>query len=138
MKTDHIETLQKNGLKATNARIEILEYLQKKTKPVDVADIVDFLKTKKIAADQATIYRVLNKFVENKILHRVEFHEGKYRYEMASLPHHHHAICVKCGVVSDIADCDTTGIEKLLKKKLSFEVQSHNLEFFGLCSQCQK
>ena len=138
MKIDHIETLKKSGLKATNARLAILEYFQKKTMPVDVAEIEQILQTQKVNADQATVYRILNKFVESGILHRVEFHEGKFRYEMASLPHHHHAICIQCGSVQDIADCDTSGIEKLLKKKMSFDVKTHNLEFFGLCSKCQK
>lgn len=131
------DIIRSNNLKATPARVTILMLLQKSKTPLDVAEVADYVKKHNIETNQSTIYRILNAFVENGLAKQVEFQEGKSRYELASLPHHHHAVCIKCGSVQDIEHCEIEPIEKNLKKTSSFLVQNHNLEFFGLCSRCQ-
>jgi Fur family ferric uptake transcriptional regulator len=134
---DIADQLKNADLKVTQARIGVLELLHSTSTPSDVQDILDYLRKQDISADQATVYRILKVFVENDLVRQVEFNEGKVRYELASLPHHHHVVCVKCGSVRDIEECDVDEIAAKASKKLSFKIQSHNLEFFGLCRNCQ-
>lgn len=129
--------LEKHHIKNTPGRIAILEILQKAKKPVDIQFIIEELDKKQASIDRATVFRIINVFTEQGIVHKLEFSEGKARYELTSLPHHHHVICVNCGIVKDIEDCDVDDLEKKISKNLEFEIQTHRLEFFGLCKKCK-
>ncbi len=130
--------LKKTKLKVTVGRVQILKILKEAKYPIDVAHINAGLKISKVEIDQVTVYRILDKFIENKLIEKTEFQEGKYRYELISTSHHHHhAVCVKCGRVNDINQCKMGSIKNTLIKNQRFEVQSHRLDFFGLCEKCQ-
>ncbi|QQR64120.1 transcriptional repressor [Candidatus Roizmanbacteria bacterium] len=134
----HGDILKKHNLKQTQARSAILTIIFQSKKPVDVVTISQFLKKIGIVTDQATVYRTLQTFVESGILKRVEFHEGKFRYELSSLPHHHHLVCTDCGKIEDIENCGMEEVEKILQKKTSFKIAEHHAEFFGFCKNCKR
>ena len=66
-----------------------------------------------------------------------EFDEGKARYELTSLPHHHHAICTKCRKVEDIKECNIREVKKNAENNLSFKIEFHRIELFGKCHECR-
>ena len=125
--------LKEKGLKATTARIAVLDLLDKENNPTDVVTIADKLNTQ---TDQATIYRILDVLTQKEIINKLEFGEGKYRYEINSHDHHH-LICNNCGRIEDIEDKYMEKFEKEIKDKKGFLVKSHSLEFFGVCKPCQ-
>lgn len=129
--------MQDTGLKKTPARMAILDVFHKTTKPLDAETIVELLEKADAKTDRVTVYRTLNTLTEFNVLKKVEFGEGKFRYELASLPHHHHLICTNCGKVEDIAECGMEEVEAKLQKRTSFVIKQHNAEFFGLCADCQ-
>lgn len=131
----HKSSLQTSGLKGTKPRLAVLHILEEENRPVDVTDITSSLEKHNIAADQATVYRILDTFVQKGLVHKLEFHEGKFRYEKAGMDHHH-LICEQCGRIEDISDCNIPGLEKEIKKKKGFVVKRHSLEFFGVCKNC--
>lgn len=126
--------LKNSGLKITQSRMAVLDLLEKQRKPMDVFSIVEDLSKK---ADQATIYRVLEVFTKKGIINRLDFGEGKYRYELQE-SHHHHMVCTNCGAIKDVPGDFLGRFEKEIRNKEGFLVKSHSLEFFGLCLQCQK
>lgn len=128
--------LQDSGLKGTKPRLAVLHVLEEQHRPLDVAEILHGLEEHHIAADQATVYRILDTFTQKGLIERLEFHEGKFRYERAG-EDHHHLICESCGKVEDMSDCNIGELEKDVKKKKGFQVKRHALEFYGLCQQCQ-
>lgn len=125
------------GLKNTKAREGIIELIKSSISPVDATTTMRILRTKGINADQATIYRALNLFVEKGLLKEIYFNDGIVRYELAEKPEHHHAVCIKCSKVEDITDCSVDKLEKQIEKKKGFTVLSHSLEFFGYCRNCK-
>lgn len=129
-------SLQEAGLKQTKARIAVLEILEKESKPLDVSDLLIQLEGKELAIDTVTVYRILDVFVEKNLVKRLQFQEGKYRYEVSGKDHHH-LICTSCGDISDISDCGLDEWEKEIFKKKGFFVKQHSLEFFGICKQCK-
>lgn len=131
-----IKVLQENNLKNTHARQVVLDlFLQTRT-PIAADQIFSYLSQKKCDIDRATVYRILDTFVEKGIISRIEFQEGKFRYEIAGNDHHH-LICEKCSSISDISDCGISEWEKEIRSKKGFLVKRHSLEFFGVCSSCQ-
>ena len=130
---DKYKILQSNGLKITTARIAVLDALEKKDNPSDVLSLVEDLNTK---VDQATIYRILDLFTDKGVVKRIDFGEGKYRYELQE-KHHHHLVCTSCGLVEDIEIENLESVEEQVRIKKGFLVKSHSLEFFGICKNCQ-
>jgi len=127
------------GLKKTRGRIEILNYLKRISTPVDASEIESYLlETKSTPINTATIYRILSILYKKGLVTRFELQEGKFRYELASKPDHHHLICKNCGSIEDISDCNIKALEKDIEKKKKFVVQSHSLEFFGVCPDCSR
>ena len=130
---DTKELLKRTGLKATAARIQLLNVLADSGKPLSAKDI-----HKRISGDLATLYRTFNSFVEKGIVQQVDFKQGYALYELShENHHHHHLVCVSCGKVEDIYDCEVPTLSKKDLKGYGFEsIDEHVLEFFGLCSAC--
>lgn len=125
--------LQAVELKATPARLKVLDILEHSEIPLDVATIRRFIK-----ADKVTVFRILNSLTDKGILRPIQFNEGKLRYEYAAKPKHHHFICERCGKIIDIEGCVLDSLQKEIEKKKRVLVKRHSLEFFGLCADCQK
>jgi len=132
------DELRDVDLKATPARIAVLKLLEKSETPLDVASIIDYLQKHEIDIDPATAFRIVNMFTEKGIITPIQFNEGKLRYELSSKAAHHHLVCEQCGKIEDISDCNIESLEKEIQKKKGFLVKRHSLEFFGLCSNCQR
>ncbi|MBI5044864.1 MAG: transcriptional repressor [Candidatus Levybacteria bacterium] len=130
------QQLHQTQLKKTPARMAVLSYLHNATIPMDADSIFDHLKLEHEAADRATVYRILEAFSQKGLVKRLEFGEGKYRYELSG-DDHHHLICESCGAIEDISDCNIAYLEKDIKNKKKFLVKRHSLEFYGQCRDCR-
>jgi len=129
------EILLNKQIRPTSTRIQILNVLQKASKPIDVSSITDKLFENKIQIDTVTIYRNLELFLKSDIIKQIDFRDGRYRYEIQH-EHHHHLICNKCRNVIPIYDKCLAITDEQVFEKYGFSMQEHHLEFFGVCSQC--
>lgn len=110
--------------------MNVLELLNKATIPLDAATLIN-----KLGVNKTTVYRQLEKYLKTGEISEVEFGDGKKRYESTSLKHHHHLVCKNCGILEDINLDEQVLVDQVLRKS-KFRIQSHNLEFFGLCVNC--
>jgi len=134
---DNNQKLLKNsGLRITPTRRAVLSVLNSSKQPLDIATIYNELSKHHVDADQATIYRIIESFIDKGIITRIQFQEKKFFYE-AIRSEHHHAVCSECGVIEDISNCRISEVEQEIEKTKGFIVKSHSLEFFGLCKNCQ-
>lgn len=132
MQHDCTQELKQASLQATPARIATMQLFESHDTPVDAQHLIEHLS----GTDRVTVFRILNAFVEKGLIRKLEFGEGKARYEL-NTGEHHHLICQQCGNVEDISDCNIASLEKDIQKKKGFLVKNHSLEFFGLCRDCQ-
>ena len=124
------------NIKKTPARSSILDFLNISSFPVDVKQIIDYLHSKKLNTNKVTVYRILDVLYKNGIIERVEFGEGKFRYEVKGKNHHHHLICTKCGKIEDVKGEYMDNLQEEIYKNKGFKVTYHSLEFFGVCKAC--
>src|SRR5919109_1147430 len=85
---------------------------------------------------RATVYRTLGLLERYGMLTRVHV-EGCHGYTVCDEGHHHHLLCSGCNAVLPV---DATGVEAeilRLAEQLKFRVDTHTLEFAGLCEACQ-
>lgn len=130
------EQIRQKGLRVTPARVTVLKVLEDSEKPLDIFTIYNEVVKRRVDADQATIYRIIENFVENDLAKRLQLQEKKFYYE-AKRAEHHHAVCRNCSEVIDISRCAVKRTEKKIEERFGFKVESHSLEFFGICSNCQ-
>lgn len=121
------------NLKKTEGRLAVLSTLEEKRRPLSASEILEIVGER---VDQATIYRILDVFNKNGIVRKLEFQEGKFRYELNN-EDHHHLVCENCGRIQDIKDNIMHKWENEIRKTKGFIVKKHNLEFFGVCKKCQ-
>ena len=137
-----LNVLKKTGIKKTAARTAILTLLKELKKPLSVSEIIKKLNQININVDRATIFRNINLLTKKELINKVEFNEGKFRYESSSLPHHHHLICTSCekikDIKSDLLHEEIEGITKLVSSLYGFVIEDHKVEFFGKCKSCRK
>jgi len=124
-------------LRLTPSRQAILTYIKQTEKPVSIEEIKLYLQKNHYIFDDVTIYRTIHSFVQKDIVKQIDFHEGKFRYEIANLPHHHHIVCTGCGSIQDIEHCLKETAEQSIEKNTGYVISSHSLEFFGLCRKCK-
>lgn len=121
----------------TPARRAITEYLSLTDSPVDVEQIINYLRSKSLNTNKVTVYRIIEFFYKEGIVNRLDLQEGKFRYEIKKSDHHH-LICENCGKIEAVSDTVIPEMEKEIQQKQHFLVKRHSLEFFGICSNCQK
>lgn len=131
------QTLKQLKLKVTPKRLAVLEILHKSQNPVDIEDLKKELLRRKINADTVTIYRIIEIYLKNNLVKKYDFHEGKFRFELATRPHHHHIICKSCGDVSDIETHEMEPVFTKVAQKTDYKILDHTLEFFGFCANCK-
>lgn len=124
-------------LKSTPARAAITDFLRSSLSPVDVEEIIKFLRSKKLKTNKVTVYRNIELLYKNGVVERLEFGEGKFRYEIKKR-HHHHLICTNCGKIYEVEGDFLKKMEEEIYKNKNFKVTGHSLEFFGLCQSCRQ
>ena len=90
----------------------------------------------------ATVYRNVELLNKLGILNKVDFGDGRARYELSNsdpqLHQHHHLICLNCKKVIEFEDDLLDDLENLIAKKSKFQIINHEVKFFGYCADCQK
>ena len=133
IKQDMAEQLRAAGLRATPARAAVLKLLISRAKPMEAQEILQLIPAG--MADTATVYRILHSLTQAGLARAVQLRAGAVSYEAAGLPHHHHVICEKCGLVEDVTAC----CDNPKPIAIGFQkVTGHTLEFSGICKACAK
>ena len=133
-----LDALRGKGHRITLARSAVVELFVKIHKPLSAAQVQTLLKKKAVSPNATTVYRELQFLEKEGILSTVHFKDGVARYELSSLPHHHHLVCVSCDAVEDVhMEHDLHAVEKNIAKSTGFAVQEHALEFYGTCRRCR-
>lgn len=101
--------------------------------------VLDAVRDQGITAPP-TVYRALNRLVEEGLAHRVESINA-----YVACTHSHHsdaavvfAICENCGMVEEIEDSDAVAGLRGEAESDGFEVQRVTAEIRGLCAPCRE
>lgn len=137
-KTERIlHDLKKAGHRLTRIRKAIVETLSESEAPLSAFDLKSRLNGKAIEANKTTVYREAAFLAKFGVLHEIQFGDGKTRYRICPVDHHHHTICLRCSRVQDVQmKNDLESYEKRLGRGRKFKVLYHTLEFFGVCGDC--
>jgi Fur family ferric uptake transcriptional regulator len=80
----------------------------------------------------ATVYRTMRLFEEANVIERLDFGDGRARYEEARDEHHHHLIDVQSGEVVEFSNEDLEIIKEKIADELGYKLIGHRLELYGI------
>ena len=132
--------LKSKEYKLTPQRMTILRvFLDNAGGHVSAEELYAMVKKENPDIGLATVYRTLDLLAEMGILMKMDFGDGKARFEMSDreVHHHHHLICLNCGKVEEF-DLDLLEtLEESIENKTGFEIVDHRLKFYGYCGECK-
>jgi len=127
----HSDDLRKAGLKATAARIRVLQLLeQSKSRHLSAEDIYKLLLDSGSEIGLATVYRVLSQFEDAGLVNRHNFEEGHSVFERSTDSHHDHMVDLDSGRVIEFVDEEIERLQHAIAEKHGYEIVSHNLVLF--------
>lgn len=133
-----ITKLTNNGIKITDARKLILEYIINTDTHPTAYDIFNALKKLTPNISLATIYNSLEIFVEQNIVISIVGNDQKRHYDFFLDPHYH-VVCESCGMIWDADNFDFTTLKQAAFYEFpDFKVTNLQIKIFGMCSKCRK
>jgi Fur family transcriptional regulator, peroxide stress response regulator len=85
---------------------------------------------------KSTVYRNLGILLERGDIAVLNLSGTITRYEIKQKPHYHFR-CEQCGQVFDLEDPVKEDLNRKVEANTGFQVKYHQLEFRGLCKECQ-
>jgi len=127
-----ITRCEARGMRMTGQRRVIAKVIEDSDDHPDVEELF----ARAVAVDEgisiATVYRTVKLFEEAGILDKLEFGDGRARYEDAERDHHDHLIDVNSGEVIEFVDAEIEALQERIAAKLGYQLRGHRLELYGV------
>ena len=120
------------GLRMTDQRRTIATILDSVIDHPDVEELHRRVNKVDKSISLATVYRTVKLFEELGILEKLEFGDGRARYEDADREHHDHLINVQNGEVIEFVNSDIEKLQEKIAQELGFKLLGHKLELYGV------
>ena len=129
--------LENKNIKPTAMRILVLKELLLQSDAVSLYE----LEQKFDKVERTTLFRTLNTFVENNLIHKIDDGTGAVKYalcdkdctcELEDL--HVHFLCTKCGRTFCLKDIPIPSFQL----PNNFEFKTANFVIKGICPHCHK
>jgi Fur family ferric uptake transcriptional regulator len=127
-----IERCEAKGLRLTGQRRTIASVLEEAQDHPDVEQLYARASAVDPRISLATVYRTVKLFEEAGILEKLEFGDGRARYEDAERDHHDHLIDITTGEVIEFVDPDIEELQERIAKRLGYRLKGHRLELYGV------
>jgi len=121
----------------TRQRMAILDVLKGVRTHPSADWIYEEVRKKLTHISKGTIYRNLNVLEDEGLIIELNVDGVVGRYEIRQ-DNHYHFVCEKCGRIFDLNEPIENGLNKKYAKKTGFKITHHQLEFRGLCKDCQR
>lgn len=126
------DRLEAKGLRMTGQRRVVAKVLEDSDDHPDVEELYARAQTIDAGISIATVYRTVKLFEESGLLDKLEFGDGRARYEDAERDHHDHLIDMNSGKVIEFVDPDIEALQEKIAAKLGYELRGHRLELYGV------
>ncbi|MCH5586543.1 peroxide-responsive transcriptional repressor PerR [Shimazuella sp. AN120528] len=132
-----VETLKVQGVRMTPQRHAILNYLLSSIQHPTADEIYKSLSDNFPNMSVATVYNNLRLFREAGLVRELTYGDASSRFD-ANMDDHYHVICHYCGHITDFDYPVLSEVEKSASEMTGYEVNTHRLEIYGRCPNCQK
>jgi Fur family ferric uptake transcriptional regulator len=131
--SDRLERLCKeSGVRMTQKRRLIARVLGEADDHPDVEEL--YLRASGLdpAISLATVYRTVKVFEDAGALSRLDFGDGRARYEIEPRHHHDHLIDTATGEVIEFQNEEIERLQEAVARQLGYRLVGHRLSLYGV------
>ncbi len=130
--------LRPAGGKRSSKRDRILNVFLRQKGHLSADDLCDLVRAEDAGIGRATVYRTLQWMVNAGIARKVDFGEGRSRFEPSHRsPRHFHFVCNTCHQSSEFLSSDVETLLEDIAAARQFEVSQTVIQVFGICEPCR-
>jgi Fur family ferric uptake transcriptional regulator len=133
-----LDRLRPAGTKRSSKRDQIVNAFLKQEGHLSADDLVDLIKREDHRISRATVYRTLQWMVTAGIARKVDFGEGRFRFEHSYRhPRHFHLICKTCNRSFEFLSSDIESLVEEVAAARKFAARQSVVQIYGTCEDCQ-
>ena len=125
----------------TQRQIILQAFLDSRENHMSAEDVYEIVRVDNPDIGLATVYRSLELFTQLELLKKLDFGDGRSRYELndRNINHsHHHLICLGCGKVVEFSYEFGSGLKEKMERENGFQIVDSQLKVYGYCRECRK
>lgn len=120
------------GLRMTGQRRVVARVLSEANDHPDAEDVYRRASKLEPKISIATVYRTLRIFEEAGILQRLEFGDGRARFERTESEHHDHLIDTSSGKVIEFQNAQLEELQEQIARDLGYRLVGHRMDLYGV------
>ncbi len=133
-----ITSLRPVGGKRSSKRDRILEIFLRQEGHLSADDLVEIVRREAPGIGRATVYRTLQWMVGAGVARKVDFGEGRSRFEPSYRhPRHYHLICNTCHRSSEFLSSDIESLIEEIAAARHFAPTQQVVQIYGTCDDCR-
>ncbi len=133
-----LDRLRPAGTKRSSKRDQIVNVFLRQEGHLSADDLVDLIKREDHRLSRATVYRTLQWMVEAGIARKVDFGEGRFRFEHSYRhPRHFHLICKACNRSYEFLSSDIESLVEEVAAARGFTARQSVVQIYGTCEACR-
>lgn len=114
----------------------VFKIVEKRYDHPTAQDVFEQARNKMPAISLGTVYRNLQRLVDQGSL--IESKNGRKRARYEARRHrHYHIHCTECGSLEDVSVPYQEALDRRVAKQLRYQLEEHRLEFYGICPRCR-
>ncbi|MBI2828725.1 MAG: transcriptional repressor [Acidobacteria bacterium] len=130
--------LKPSGGKRSSKREQIVNVFLRQEGHLSADDLVDLIRREDQRIGRATVYRTLQWMVDAGIASKVDFGEGRFRFEHSyRQPRHFHLICKTCHRSFEFLSSDIEALVEEVATARSFTASQSVVQIYGTCEECR-
>ena len=129
---DMMAVLEDRGYRSTAPRRAIIRILEGKEEGFTAEEIGSELP----GVGRATIFRTIKLLMEVGVICRLNLIDGAPKYSLSRIEHHHHTVCVRCGIVGEFRATTVERLMRSLGSEIPGEIMGHRIELYVTCDRC--
>lgn len=131
-----IETLRKNGYKATTQRIAICRFALHSRDHPTAQRIYNEVRKMHPTVSLATVYKTLQILTEHGLIQELDLPQSQARFDSCVEPHIN-LVCLQCGNIQDFNDKTAQEMVERVTTKAQFARTGQRLDIYGVCKTCR-
>ncbi len=123
---------QEKGMRMTGQRRVIARVIAEAKDHPDVEELHRRASAIDPHISIATVYRTVKLFEEAGILERLDFRDGRARYEPIGDEHHDHLIDLNTGEIIEFTSQEIEELQERIARELGYKLVDPRLELYGV------
>jgi Fur family ferric uptake transcriptional regulator len=133
-----LDRLRPAGTKRSSKRDLIVNVFLRQEGHLSADDLVALIKREDHRISRATVYRTLQWMVDAGVARKVDFGEGRFRFEHSYRhPRHFHLICKSCNRSYEFLSSDIETLVEEVAAARGFTARQSVVQIYGTCEACR-